>query len=67
MSWYGYDLFEATCRVRDMQREEEIASIKPLKHEFRRKLIEELKASGLDIVERVAADDSGRIVEDAKE
>lgn len=35
----------------------------PLKHEFRRKLIDDLKASGLTTVERIYRDEEGNLVD----
>lgn len=42
---------------------EEEAKIVPLKHEFRRKLIEDLKAAGLENVERIVRTEQGKIVD----
>lgn len=39
------------------------AKIVPLKHELRLKLIEELKSSGLENVERVVRTEQGKIVD----
>lgn len=39
------------------------ASIVPLKHEYRRKLIEDLKATGMENVERIVRTEQGKIVE----
>lgn len=54
---------EATARISEMIEAEKEAQIVPLKHEFRRKLIEELKAAGLDKVERVVRTEAGKVVE----
>lgn len=39
------------------------AKIAPLKHEFRRRLIEDLKASGMENVERIVRTEQGKIVD----
>lgn len=44
-----------------------LAAIKPLKHQFRKKLIEDLKTSGLETVERIMQTEKGEFVELPKE
>lgn len=61
--WYGYNLFDATTRMSDILETEREAKIAPLKYEFRRKLIDELKEAGLDKVERVVRTEAGKVVE----
>lgn len=47
----------------DILAAEQEANIAPLKFEFRRKLIEELREAGLDKVERVVRTEAGKVVE----
>lgn len=61
--WYGYSLLDATNRISEHLEAEKEAKIVPLKHEFRRRLIDELKEAGLDKVERVVRTEGGKVVE----
>lgn len=61
--WYGYTLLDATNRMKEMLEAEKESKIVPLKHELRLKLIEDLKSSGLENVERVVRTEQGKIVD----
>lgn len=61
--WYGYNLLDATNRMRGIIEAEKEASIVPLKHGFRQKLIEDLKSAGLENVERVVRTEQGKVVD----
>ncbi|XP_031634250.1 39S ribosomal protein L28, mitochondrial isoform X2 [Contarinia nasturtii] len=61
--WFGYNLYDATQRMEKILEAEREAKIVPLKHEFRRKLIEDLKAVGMQNVERVVRTEQGKIVD----
>lgn len=61
--WYGYSYLEAIDIVRAEQKAKAEAAIKPFKDELRRRLIEDLKASGLEKVERVVQTDKGEYVD----
>lgn len=61
--WFGYSFLEAIDKIRAIHAAEQEAAIEPLKFELRRKLIEDLKASGLDTVERVVQTDKGEFVD----
>lgn len=61
--WYGLSLLEATNRIKEEYAEAREAQIVPLKYEFRQKLIEDLKAAGLDKVERVVRTEQGKVVD----
>lgn len=61
--WYGYSLSDATERISAMLQAKKEARIVPLKHEFRMRLIEDLKSSGMENVERVIRTEQGKIVD----
>lgn len=61
--WYGYSILDATNRMKEILEAEKEAKIVPLKHELRLKLIEDLKSSGLENVERVVRTEQGKIVD----
>lgn len=50
-------------KIRKIKYGEKQASIVPLKHQLRQNLIAELKAIGLDTVERVVRTEKGNIVD----
>lgn len=54
---------DATNRISKILEAEAEDSIVPLKHEFRRKLIEDLKAAGMYNVERIVRTEQGKIVD----
>lgn len=56
-------MLDATTRISKILEAEAEASIVPLKHEYRRKLIEDLKATGMENVERIVRTEQGKIVE----
>lgn len=56
-------MLDATTRMKEILDAEKEANIVPLKHEFRRKLIEDLKDVGLVNVERVVRTEQGKIVD----
>lgn len=61
--WYGYTLLDATTRIKNIMNAEKEAKIVPLKHELRQRLIEDLKESGLENVERVVRTEQGKVVD----
>lgn len=61
--WYGYSFLEAIDIIRETKQAETEAGIIPWKHQYRRKLIDELIASGLTKVERVVKTDMGEYTE----
>lgn len=53
LEWYGLSFPKACEKIKKIKEEEAIRSIKPLKHEFRQRLYEQLKDIGVDQVEHV--------------
>lgn len=58
---------DATTRMKQILDAENEAKIVPLKHEFRRRLLEDLKEAGLENVERVVRTEGGKVVDLAGE
>lgn len=65
--WYGLSVLNATERIKEEYAAAREANIVPLKHELRRRLIEDLKATGFDKVERVVRTEAGKVVDLASE
>lgn len=66
MEWYGLSHFEAVNKVKREKEAEMQAKIGPEKHVLRQKLIEDLKASGLEKVEQVHRTEDGELYEQPK-
>lgn len=56
-------MLDATDRIKEELEAKKEAKIVPLKHEFRQRLIEDLKLAGLDQVEHVVRSEQGKIVD----
>lgn len=63
VEWYGLSWYEAINKVKLQHDIEAEARIGPLKHMLRKKLIDDLKASGLEKVEQIVHTDEGQIYE----
>lgn len=61
--WYGYNVLDATTRIKELNEAAQEASIVALKHELRQRLIEDLKSVGLQNVERVVRTEAGKVVD----
>lgn len=61
--WFGYNLYDATTRMKEIIDAEREAKIVPLKHELRLRLIEDLKEAGMKNVERVVRTEQGKIAD----
>lgn len=61
VEWYGLSHFEAINKVKSEHEAEVRAKFGPAKHGLRQKLIDELKAAGLDKVEQVVRTEDGQI------
>lgn len=63
VEWYGLSHFEAINKVKSAHDAEIRAKIGPAKHVLRQKLIEDLKASGLEKVEHIVRSEDGEVYE----
>lgn len=63
VEWYGLSFSEAINKVKNAHEAEEWAKIGPAKHALRQKLIEDLKASGLEKVEQIVQSEDGKVHE----
>lgn len=63
VEWYGLSHFEAINKVKSQHDAEAQAKMGPAKHALRQKLIEDLKASGLEKVEQIVRSEDGGVYE----
>lgn len=63
IEWYGLSWYEAINKVKVQHDVENEAEIGPLKHIFRKELIDNLKASGLEKVEQMVQTEEGKVYE----